>query len=421
MTRAGTPVEGGNHDRRFTSQGSCSVRSAAFIESLEFRRLLNAAIVVNTTDDETIVNSTTSLREAITIAETNAGDDTITFDPTVFTSGSLHTILLNSTLELTGANGKLDIDGPGSGILAVSGNDANRVFTVDAPFVGSINNMTISHGRVNGGGGGINNLGSLTLDTDSFESNKALGTTGADGDATTPGGNGTDALGGAIDNHDQLDVEGCTFDSNEVLGGGGGSSPDGAGNGGNAKGAAIYTSGPLTVATSSFENDQAIGGVEGQTVGGDNLGVSGEAAGADIGIGVLIPIVNISTSTFANSVATGGQGNDANGAFVAGTGGDAEGGSIYSDTPNFTLKNCTFNAAQGAGRAQAAAIAASAPAARAATLRAGRFIWTASPTSKGVASRVARRSAAQAAADRFPARPAMVPAARYSTKGPPSP
>src|SRR5206468_272681 len=54
-----------------------SLVCAASLESLETRRLL-ASIVVNTTLDETIANSTISLREAVAQAQANAGDLTIT-------------------------------------------------------------------------------------------------------------------------------------------------------------------------------------------------------------------------------------------------------------------------------------------------------------------------------------------------------
>src|SRR6266699_3308151 len=96
---------------------------AVAVESLEVRRLLNAPIVVNTTADETDAGGTLSLREAITLAETTPGDDNITFDPTVFTSGSLHTInlALAEPLKISNINGKITITGPGSDVLAISG------------------------------------------------------------------------------------------------------------------------------------------------------------------------------------------------------------------------------------------------------------------------------------------------------------
>src|SRR4051794_37607717 len=103
-------------------RGSARLHRAALVESLECRRLLNAAIVVNTTDDETTVPATTSLREAIALAQGAAGDDTITFDPAVFTPGSLHTITLNAAqpLLVNDQSGKVMLTGPGSGVLAIS-------------------------------------------------------------------------------------------------------------------------------------------------------------------------------------------------------------------------------------------------------------------------------------------------------------
>ena len=69
-----------------------SARRRAAVEKLELRTLFDAAIVVNTALDETIANSTTSLREAIAITVNNPGDDAINFDPTIFPSGSQTTI-----------------------------------------------------------------------------------------------------------------------------------------------------------------------------------------------------------------------------------------------------------------------------------------------------------------------------------------
>src|SRR5262245_1123943 len=105
-----------------------ATRSRA-LEPLETRRLL--AIVVNTTADEIAANSTTSLREAINQANASAGDDVITFDPNVFDSGGdTHVIILTlGDLTFSGAAGtKVDIQGPGTAVLSVSGNVSNRVF-----------------------------------------------------------------------------------------------------------------------------------------------------------------------------------------------------------------------------------------------------------------------------------------------------
>src|SRR4051812_44261277 len=102
-------------NRGFSSRTVRSCRSgrvvSAALETLEARRLL--AIVVNTTADTVAADAFTSLREAVTAAEA-AGDDTIAFDSSVFTQGSLHTITLTGgQMILAGGAGKLTITGAG--------------------------------------------------------------------------------------------------------------------------------------------------------------------------------------------------------------------------------------------------------------------------------------------------------------------
>ena len=81
--------------------------------------------IVTTTAD----SGAGSLRQAILDAETTLDDDTITFDPTVFTSGALHTITLVSTLPTV--TKPLSIIGPGQNVLAISGDDTVRVMSVN--------------------------------------------------------------------------------------------------------------------------------------------------------------------------------------------------------------------------------------------------------------------------------------------------
>lgn len=81
--------------------------------------------VVTTTADSGVG----SLRQAMLNAETTSDDDTITFDPSVFTSGSLHTITLASTLPTV--TKPLSIIGPGQTVLAISGDDTVRVMSVN--------------------------------------------------------------------------------------------------------------------------------------------------------------------------------------------------------------------------------------------------------------------------------------------------
>ena len=95
-------------------------RRRLFVEQLEDRRLLATFTVINLAD-----SGTGSLRQAIVDANVNLGNDIIQF-----ASGVNGTITLTSgELAITSA---VDLQGPGSSIVAVSGNNASRVFNLSA-------------------------------------------------------------------------------------------------------------------------------------------------------------------------------------------------------------------------------------------------------------------------------------------------
>ena len=102
-----------------------------------------------------------SLREALAAAE--AGD-TIAF-------------WVTGTIVLTGGHLLIDKDltteGPVSGELAISGNNANRVFVITSGNNVTISDVTIQDGDVTSGGGGILNEGTLTLTNSTVSGNRA--------------------------------------------------------------------------------------------------------------------------------------------------------------------------------------------------------------------------------------------------------
>src|SRR5262249_32766226 len=128
------------------------------LEALEDRTVPSTLTVTNLFDD-----GDGSLRDQIAAA---ASGDTIVFD------GSLR-----GTLILTG--GELDITrnltirGPGAANLAVSGNNAQRVFHVGRGANVTISGLTIADGRVAGFGAGIESEGSLTLTNSTLTNNSA--------------------------------------------------------------------------------------------------------------------------------------------------------------------------------------------------------------------------------------------------------
>jgi CSLREA domain-containing protein len=125
-----------------------------------------ASITVDSTDDIVNDDGNCTLREAILAASTDTevdnctggdpGADTITFDSNL--NGS--TITLGDTLEITSS---MTIQGPGTENLAISGDNAVRVFEI-GDEAGSIDNdsidvtidsLTISDGSSSARGGGI--------------------------------------------------------------------------------------------------------------------------------------------------------------------------------------------------------------------------------------------------------------------------
>ncbi len=109
-----------------------------------------------------------SLRQAITDANTAAGDDTITF--AAATNGT--PILLASALPDIINNGALTITGNGAANTIVNGNNITRGFSVAAGATTTISGVTITGGNV-GNGGGINNAGNLTVISSIITNNTA--------------------------------------------------------------------------------------------------------------------------------------------------------------------------------------------------------------------------------------------------------
>jgi hypothetical protein len=103
------------------------------LEGLEDRTVLSTLTVLNTLD-----KGAGSLRDTITNAKSG---NTIVFAPSL----NGQTITLTSD-QLT-INKSVDIEGPGAGLLAVSGSNAVRVFDINEGLTVTIAGLTITHGR----------------------------------------------------------------------------------------------------------------------------------------------------------------------------------------------------------------------------------------------------------------------------------
>lgn len=199
-------------------------------------------IVVTTLADEDNgtanpnVGTGTSLREAINAANTDGLNSIITFSESVFAAPRKTIILTNGQLALHN-NGTLAITAPIAG-LAISGNNASRVFQVTPDATVTLSGLTIRDGNglgggLGGGGGIINDRGTLLLEGCTLTANQTAeggalhSKTDLSGKTTTLrnctlSGNTATFMGGAIYNTEGRTIlESCTITSNTAPANGG--------------------------------------------------------------------------------------------------------------------------------------------------------------------------------------------------------
>jgi parallel beta-helix repeat protein len=159
-------------------------------------------------------------------ADTSTDGNTIQFDPSVFSTPQ--TITLDATLVLSETSGPEVIDGPGAGLLTVSGGKAVSVFQVDGGVTARVSGLTISGGSTTGSGGGLYNAGTATLTGCTITGNQGQSGGGAYNSNTgkltltdcTLSGNSA-YYGGGLDNDGTAMLTDCTISGNSVTQGGG--------------------------------------------------------------------------------------------------------------------------------------------------------------------------------------------------------
>lgn len=310
-------------------------------------------------------------------------------------SGDVIRFRTNGVITLTSGElsitNNLTIIGPGAFFLAISGNNASRVFNISGSATTSISGLTIRDGRTTNGtsfsspnisagsgdhGGGLYNRGTLTLNacviTANSTGNGGDGSRGKDGEHGNPfGGNGGaggdggyGGYGGGIFNMGTAMINACLFSSNSTgYGGAGGrggvggfGGPDcpyywvychggagyaGAGGSGGSGGAIWHGQGTLTINACAFENNSCgTGGAGGEkadsALGADFQGAPG-AGGCGGGIGNNGGLT-ISASTF-NGNSAGVRGTDTNSIVPGGNGG----GLFNKSNSIVSVSACTFS------------------------------------------------------------------------------
>ena len=248
-------------------------RFVPHLQELEDRTLPSTITVVNLSD-----HGTGSLRQAILTADQQPGD------VIQFQSGLSGTITLTTgPLAITDS---MSIAGPGTAKITVNGDGLAQVFAISGKSTdASLSGLSVVDGRGILGGGIFIAGGQVTLSQMSLADNEALGPAGLNGD------------GGGIYNLGSLTIKSTAFDDNLAEGGLGG---------GLGQGGAIFNLGSLSVSGGSFQANQASGGSDG--VGGPLSVLLGSAAGGAIANAVTGK-ATIASTTFTANDATGGSGN----------------------------------------------------------------------------------------------------------------
>ena len=130
---------------------------------LETRQLLATFVVTDPSDMLTGgVPTPNTLRWAVEQADVAAAPSTIKFE-----LGVAPASITLTQGQLARSNAEpIAIDGPGAGLLTVSGGGNGRVFLVDSGATASFSGLTISGGYVplfGGNGGGVDDFGTATL------------------------------------------------------------------------------------------------------------------------------------------------------------------------------------------------------------------------------------------------------------------
>jgi hypothetical protein len=304
---------------------------------LEDRTVLSTLTVLNNAD-----NGAGSLRATLAAAQSG---DTIVFDNSL---GHETISLTSGPLALSSS---LTIDGLGSDLLAISGNQHSRILELSGSAQVTLSNLTLTEGVSSQGGAVlIGGNASLILDGDILSDNQAVGDThgNALGGAVFNSAaasltvhntlfmnnqsNGMqESFGGALANAGTLAIDGATFTGNAALGS---TTPVGTPPGGSQGGAiGNLDASTATIKGSTFTGNQALGNGAGAARGG---AICNEDA-------VVFPFTGtgiastISQCTFENNSAKAGS-----------TAADGGYGGAIGNNPgvNLAVLNCSFTGNQ---------------------------------------------------------------------------
>lgn len=186
---------------------------------------------VNTLDDDPVGSGLLSFRDAISQANSLGGNQTITFDPALTSSGPTTIDLSDGALEIDDPTGTVSIAGPGAALLTIDGQNESTDIIIDSTTTGDISGLTIANGYNATYGGGIYNQGTLNLCNAVITGNSAFD--GGGGIYNTPSAemtisdstitdNATQYLGAGLFNAGEMTITNSTLSDNTCVNGDGG-------------------------------------------------------------------------------------------------------------------------------------------------------------------------------------------------------
>lgn len=299
--------------------------------SVMVTQIMEAAIIhVTTTND----NVPGSLRAAITEANTNGEDNTIYLPAGTYKLSGAASEDANAGGDLDiNTNRKLTIIGQGQNISYIDGNGIDRVLHILKGTI-AITDLTIRSGkapngrkwRINKNGGGIYNIGNLTMTRCVIKKNTAGKGGSNDGDFITTESGG---YGGGIFNGGELTLNNCIVTGNIAGVGGASYEDDAPGMGGGGGG--IWNSGILTLNNCAITLNYA-------GKGGDGLYPTDWRSGGSGG-----GIYNISTSNIIDCTISNNKTGDSGTCGDSKCGYSGDGGGIFN-IGNLIMQGCTVNA-----------------------------------------------------------------------------
>ncbi len=293
-------VIGSRRDRRVRERDRQRSRLAPLVEGLEGRALLSTLTVMN--------NGDSGPNSLCAMAGKAAAGDVIDFSPT----------LNGQTITLTGGEILLtpgvSIEGPGAGLLSISGNNSSRIFEVESAATDSNPTTSIS---------GLSLLDGSALTGGAIDD--AVGTGPLSVSNCYFAGNVAVVQGGAIASELPLSVYQCSFTDNSA--GGSATGINGGDSGQAAYGGAIWSDSSLGVALSEFYYNDAVG-TDGDGI--DGFDADGGAIAWEpvdiVGLAGFDVQVSLTGNKFVHNAALGGDSIDG-----VHTGGNARGGAVLVD------------------------------------------------------------------------------------------